>query len=639
MWDDDHDKQMMRNQMRAVLLMTVLLLVWYTWFFPKPPAPVAPPEVEIADELAPGVTPAPGEAAEIETAGQPSATFLPPVAVQESPTADEVVIGDDQIELVFTRVGGRLKRAVVLAGENGADSVQLVPEGTEGPDAAQFYPLGLYFPDEQLGFAVNQRRFDAKSDADGKGVTFSLEMPGYARIEKHFRLDPNPHVLDARIAFTNLREDSQVMGMDAVPAYLFYWGPNIRRAIDSDRFVTRELVWRASREGLGENETRAVEELPRFAAGSLLEGRIPSVDWIGFKNKYFLVAMQPEAERADAFALAQGEGDFLFGYAAPRFQAAPGESIAHEYRLYIGPMELASLEAAWDTLPTALTFFTMFDIMDWFAKFLLGVLHWFYENTVANYGVAIILLTVCVRLVLLPLTLKSMKSMKKMQALGPEMKELQEKYKDDQQELSKKMMEMYRERGVNPLGGCLPILLQMPIFIALYRMLWNAYEIRGADFLWIEDLSQPDHLLALPFLENVPVVGQYLGYLNLLPILMAGAMVLNMKVTPTPGPMQRPEQKIVMNLMPIIFAAFCYPLAAGLNLYVLTSTVLGIGQSWLVRRAPMPDASEPVKKDPKKKRGQNFYARAQERQHEMRKEARKARRNKQKGRGKSGAKN
>ncbi|MEX2016045.1 MAG: YidC/Oxa1 family insertase periplasmic-domain containing protein, partial [Candidatus Hydrogenedentales bacterium] len=480
--------------------------------------------------------------------------------------------------------------------------------------------------------------FDVEQDADGMGVTFSLELPGHGLIRKRFRLDPNPHVLDARIEFTNRREEPQVMGMDAVPAYLFFWGPDLRRAPNSDRFVTRELIWRVEREGLGENLTAEAGELPLLGPGNLLSGRLPNVHWIGFKDKYFLVAMRPEGEQGDAYALGQGNGEFLFGYAAPRFQAEPGETVAHDYRLYIGPMELASLEKAWDTLPTALTFFTMFDIMDWFAKFLLGVLHWFYENTVANYGVAIILMTVCIRLVLLPLTLKSMKSMKKMQALGPEMKELQEKYKDDQQELSKKTMQLYRERGVNPVGGCLPVLLQMPIFIALYRMLWYAYEMRGAEFLWIEDLSQPDRLIPLPFLENVPFVGQYLGYLNVLPILMAGAMILNMKVMPAPGPMQRPEQKMVMNLMPIIFAVFCYPLAAGLNLYVLTSTVLGIGQSWLVRHVPTHETSEPVKKEPKKKRGQDFYSRAQERQHEMRKEARKARRNKQKGRGKSGAK-
>ena len=185
-----------------------------------------------------------------------------------------------------------------------------------------------------------------------------------------------------------------------------------------------------------------------------------------------------------------------------------------------------------------------------------------------------LLLTVLVRMVMFPLTLKSMRSMKKMQTLQPEMEALREKYKDDQQELSKAMMVMYKERGINPVAGCFPMLLQMPIFIALYRMLWNAFELRGASFLWMADLAQPDRLFKIPGADGLMVFNGALQYFNILPILVGVSMLLSMKLTPT-GPVQNPQQKMMMNIMPVMFGFISYGFSAGLNLYVLTSTVLG----------------------------------------------------------------
>jgi len=212
-----------------------------------------------------------------------------------------------------------------------------------------------------------------------------------------------------------------------------------------------------------------------------------------------------------------------------------------------------------------------------------------------------------------------MKSMKKMQLLGPEMEALKKEHSSNPQEMNKKMMELYRERGVNPLGGCLPMLLQMPIFIALYRMLWSAYELRGAPFmLWIEDLSQPDRLLHMPWMAGIPLLGSSLVYLNLLPILMAAAMVLNSKMMPTGGAMQNPQQKMMMTIMPVMFAFFTYNMAAGLNLYILTSTVLGMVQ----QKFTHVEEKELEKKKTIGKR-QHFYTAAKARQRQAARDAKK----------------
>jgi YidC/Oxa1 family membrane protein insertase len=257
--------------------------------------------------------------------------------------------------------------------------------------------------------------------------------------------------------------------------------------------------------------------------------------------------------------------------------------------------------------------------MDWFAKLLLGLLNWFYAY-IPNYGLGIIFLTVIVRVAIYPLTLKSMKSMKKMQLLGPEMEELKKKYGDNQQELNKKMMEIYKERGVNPLGGCLPLILQMPVFIAFYRMLWNAFELRGAPFVgWITDLSKPDRMFPMPWMANVPFLGPMFEYLNLLPILMGVAMVLSQKVMPVSGPAQNPQQKMMMNIMPVVFSFMCYNMASGLNLYILTSTILGVVQQKFIRVA---DAELKEKKKAPSKR-QHFYTAAMARKRQVTREAKK----------------
>jgi len=359
--------------------------------------------------------------------------------------------------------------------------------------------------------------------------------------------------------------------------------------------------------------------------GSWYNQRILDPEWAAICSAYFTVALKPEFEPADVWF--HGTPNvFRVGLGAPRTELAPGATVEYDYLAYMGPRSQTalhdpSLRDKWDSLQTALAFFTTFTFMDWFAKLLLTILIWFHDTVIANYGLAIIFLTLIVRIVMFPLTWKSMLSMKKMSKLAPEMEKLKAECGDDQQELQKRMMELYRERGVSPLGGCLPMLLQMPVFIALYRMLWSAFELRGAPFmLWITDLSEPDRLLMLPFKIPLPFSELPLESLNLLPILMAVAMVVSQKLMPMSGPVQNQQQKVLMTFMPIFFAVITYNMASGLNLYILVSTLLGIAQNFLIQG--MDVDVEPVKrKKPAKPR--HFYDLARARQREMNKEIRK----------------
>ncbi len=611
--------------MRAIIMVAALVFAWL-YFYPTTP-PVHPPPADSTEDSAsygqaesdPFSENAPSPSAQLPSGQQiPSeSASLPPIPVDPDPVSDSVSISDDLMVLTFTKIGARLKEAELRLGDNGKNSIQVVPEWPELLDTEAEYPLELDFSDEGIRDALNFRRFVAAVDADGRSVTFTLDVPDKFTLRKIFSLTGNPHVVHMEVEYTNDSSQMRVLGWDETPAYLFNWAPNLVTDEDSFQPMTR-LIWRTEIDGLVQNEFIQPVDMSPGATPIL------RTEWAGYKTKYFMVAMKPEGEeRALADAWFEGNDErFQFGLATPRFEVAPGQSRRDGFDLYIGPMELASLDAAWPTLSSALTFFTMtgFGWLDTFAKMLLNLMHWFHDHTIANWGIAIILMTVLVRMVMLPLTLKSTRSMKKIQALAPEVEALREKYKDDQQELSRKTMEMYRERGANPMGGCFPMLIQMPVFIALYRMLWNTYEMRGQPFLWVEDLSRPDRLFHMPFMANVPLVGQYLDYFNILPLLMGAAMVLNMKVMPQPG-VQNPQQKMIMNVMPIMFSIFCYPLASSLNLYVLTSTILGMAQQALVRGVTHEVTAESIKKKPAKKKRGNFYDNAMAKKKEMEKEA------------------
>ena len=242
-------------------------------------------------------------------------------------------------------------------------------------------------------------------------------------------------------------------------------------------------------------------------------------------------------------------------------------------RLYDGPKEIDRLNQAGHNLSDAVDY-------GWFsvlAKPLLVLLKWIYRY-VHNYGLAIIIITIMIKIVFWPLTHKSYTSMQKMKKIQPKIAQLREKYKDDREKLNQELMAVYKTYKVNPAGGCLPMVLQIPVFFALYRMLNAAVDLRHQPFmLWIHDLTAPDRLyipgVDLPYLGGIPV----------LTLLMGITMFLQQKMTPSSGD---PRQEKIMLMMPVMFTVFFINFPAGLVLYWLVNNVLSIAQQyWINRKA------------------------------------------------------
>ena len=283
------------------------------------------------------------------------------------------------------------------------------------------------------------------------------------------------------------------------------------------------------------------------------------IRWAGFTNSYFLAGMMPQdSDTAQLFF--RDEDETLETRLSTPWN---GESVS--YTLYLGPKDTEALNAVDPAFDRAIDF----GWSHFIARPLVSLLRLLYGVT-GNYGIAIILLTVLVKLVFFPLSNKSFKSMSAMKKLQPQMERLREQYKDDRQKLNQEMMELYKRYEVNPLGGCLPMIVQLPVFIGLYQGLLYAIELRQAPFFgWIADLSQPDRLgaLAIPFVDppGIPV----------LTLLMGGSMVIQQMMMPTTGD---PLQQKMMLLMPVIFTVMFINFPAGLVLYWLINNILSVAQ-------------------------------------------------------------
>ncbi|MEM8768761.1 MAG: membrane protein insertase YidC [Pseudomonadota bacterium] len=281
--------------------------------------------------------------------------------------------------------------------------------------------------------------------------------------------------------------------------------------------------------------------------------------WMAFLQHYFLSAwVGGEEETNNYYGQKRGDGTYVFGFTGPLKTIDPGASGDFETRFYAGPKDQKRLEEISPNLYLTVDY----GFLWWLAVPLYHVLDWLY-GFAGNWGVAIILLTVLVKALLYPLSAASYRSMANMRRVAPQMKRLQERYADDRQKLSQEMMNLYKKEQVNPLGGCLPMLLPMPIFIALYWVLFESVELRQAPFfLWIDDLSAMD-----PYF--------------ILPLLMGGSMYLTQLMTPAVGD---PMQVRMMKMMPILFTVLFLFFPAGLVLYWLVNNVLSVAQQYYVIR-------------------------------------------------------
>jgi YidC/Oxa1 family membrane protein insertase len=266
-----------------------------------------------------------------------------------------------------------------------------------------------------------------------------------------------------------------------------------------------------------------------------------------------------------------------------------GSAVDRQIALYAGPKEYRTLAIIGDEFQNRADDVMGFGgIFGFCAKPLLLAMNWLHDITHLGYGLVIILITVLIKVIFWPLTAASTRSMKRMQALQPEMAALKEKYKDDLQKFTSKQWELYKKHKVNPMSGCLPMVIQMPVFIGFFTMIRSAIELRGAHFLWAADLSKPDTLFMIPGVTFIPMISTPQGLpFNLLPLLMGGAMLWQSHLTP-PSPGMDPGQQKIMRYMPLIFLVFLYNYSAGLALYWTVNNLLTILQTKLTKNLKDP---------------------------------------------------
>jgi YidC/Oxa1 family membrane protein insertase len=299
------------------------------------------------------------------------------------------------------------------------------------------------------------------------------------------------------------------------------------------------------------------------------------ISWVAYEEAYFMTAIiSEEDKKATVKGTTLPDGEIKISYITPSLNLRQHQKATESFTLYLGPRDFYILKALNKKLEKAINF-GWFDII---AKPLLVALR-FFNKHLANYGLSIILLTIIIKILFWPLTHKSYQSMKEMRKLQPMMAKIREKYKGNKQEMQKQLMGLYKTYKINPMGGCLPMIVQIPVFFALFRVLPNSIELRHAPFvLWINDLSAPDRLFSFPF--QIPFMTPPYG-IPVLTLIMGASMFLQQKMTPTPGD---PAQAKMMMLLPIVFTFLFINFPSGLVLYWLVNNVLSIAQQYRINR-------------------------------------------------------
>jgi len=320
------------------------------------------------------------------------------------------------------------------------------------------------------------------------------------------------------------------------------------------------------------NDTLEEIKIKKLKDQDTFEGKIK---WIALQSRYFMSGLIPDqVEEASLHLALESEKFVAARYRQPETAIQPGNQYTYTYQIFMGPKRMQELRQVGNDLDKLINF----GWFDFIAKPCVWLMNVFY-SVIPNYGVAIIILTLLVKILLWPLGQKSYKSMSEMKKIQPLMKEIREKYKNDKKKMNEEVMGLYRTYKINPLGGCLPMVVQLPVFFALYRMLYEAIELRHAHFfLWINDLAAPDRLFNFDF--SIPFMEPPFG-IPVLTIVMGASMLLQQKMSP---PMGDATQAKMMMFMPVVFTFIFINFSSGLVLYWLTNNILSIAQQYYTQK-------------------------------------------------------
>ena len=552
---------MERRVFIAIGLSFLVLYMYQAYFAPPPPRrPVAPPTAASQQQPSPGSTPQPATSPEAPAFAPAPSTPQPQSIIGES-SARTITVDTMAVQAVFTNSGGRLLHwRLKQYRDASGQPVDLVPAGLP---AVEQLPFSLRVDQPDLTARLNTALYRAGGDANGhldathRPATLSFEYQDASglHVRKQFEFSPANYIVKLTASVMN---GGQTINPNVV------WGPalgDITPSVANPGFFNRsaapppEIVLHRA----GKVERIPINNVTRQPVQEAV------FRFAGVDTHYFMMAavnpgqMRMESRPLDVTA-AQGARRQLVSSAFKFAGGANGKSY------FIGPKQFDLLRSIDGELVRAVNF----GMFGWLAVPLLGALKWLH-GIVGNWGWSIVLLTVLINLAMFPLRHKSVVSMRRMQEIQPQVKAIQDRYANlkvtdpARQKMNAEMMNLYREKGINPAGGCIPMLVMMPVLIAFYALLGQAIELRGADFgWWIKDLSQPDPYFAIPILVGVTMFWQTW-------------------LSPTTTD---PAQRNMMLVMPIMFSFIFLTTAAGTALYWLISNIWGIGQqyftNWLI---------------------------------------------------------
>jgi YidC/Oxa1 family membrane protein insertase len=567
----------------VVTLCVIGLIAWYIYVGKR--MPQARPSI---------ITASPNPQPSVAEASVSPAPFLSPspaptpAVVQAAPAFPEKIetLRNADIELRLTNRGGGIKEAILLKQIAEKGQRVLLNSAESAPIGAMIeQPASTTLPD----FTI--------SGTSNSAVQFERTTAEQIVIRKKFFFQPSSERKDNFVAEMDLDFENRSSQPFQNPGYFVALGSAAPIHPRDYSYYTR-LVWCIDGRAKGTDvgwfgSSGGFLGLGQRAARPFYQENIAGAEWVAVSNQFFTTLIAPLTAKANAvwgrrFDIEYAPGQKLpaieGALGMPAFQLQPGQTHSAHFEIYAGP-KLYHRLAQLPHNEAEVMDFGMFKIVCQFLLNFMNLLHsWLHD-----YGLALLALTTIIKLTLWPIQNRANRSMRQMAALSPKMQELREKYKDDPTRMNQEVMKLYKQYGINPVGGCLPMMIQIPIFFGLFKMLSQAVELRNAKFLWVRDLSQPDTVAHLPLL-GWPI--------NIIPLCMAATQIWLMAMTPKTGD---PTQRRVMMFTPLIFLFICYNFAAALALYYTAQNLFSILQFYQNKRQPMP-ALEKVAPPGKRKR-------------------------------------
>jgi YidC/Oxa1 family membrane protein insertase len=546
----------------AFLLMGAVMFLT-PYFFPSATAPVkksTAPTTQANSDTNPATTAAPKQ-----VIPEPETT-APTAPVTQAKVEPSFAIDTDLFHVTFSNQGGNVRSWVLKKYMADGKPLDLVNSKAEVEDP---YPFSVYLPDQRpLAKKLNWAYYSQTPTADGLGVTYEFS-DGHNTLRKTFQFQQKSYLAAVT---SELTTDGKLV------AHMLQWRCGFGDlTVNNPAGAQKTLYFDLTNNKLVERTTSAAKNGPLTDSGHF--------SFAGLEDAYFTMVVLPIGD-ANMQQVTFADTVQVAGKPVTYIGGAVSAGDVNRFELFAGPKDFDLLKRVNPKLEQVINFGWLSII----AKPLFLIVNWFNDHMVHNFGWAIVVVTVVINFVLFPLKLSNMKSMRKMQALKPQIDAINAKYKNikitdpKKGDQNQEVMDLYKKNNVNPMGSCVPMLLQIPFFFAFYKVFTVSVEMRGAPWLWVTDLSQPEHLA-----------------IRVLPIVMIISQFVMQKMTPQAN--ADPSQQKMMMFMPLIFGFMFYQFPSGLVLYYLTSNLVSVGQQWFFNQTDTAKEAALSVEPPKKKNG------------------------------------